>query len=261
MKEERIKFFAQLFYSVYGLLFDQEADDLEKLVVKSLLNIIFYISNYEEYRKELSSHKPLCILIKSLAKQPKQDVAKRICYNLKLSDASKSPSNKSKKEKSPKIYISYNWDNEDFCAEFINYLRKYTKVPIWVDYEQMDESEDPWEHLPSAIESATVIIVLISSAYIESKYNRPELSYATTKIKSSDEEKCFIFVEAEADFHFNGDWMENLPGEKKTILYNDNIDELARDVANQGPLSKNRKYALVSCSSGIHPQSRVCTVM
>ncbi|CAF4022837.1 unnamed protein product, partial [Adineta steineri] len=100
-----------------------------------------------------------------LAKQPNQDVAKQIWYNLQQPEGSEPLPDKSKKETTPKIYISYNWDDEAYCRTFVKALHDNTTVPIWVDIEQTDELEDSWGYAASAIESATVIIVLASSAY------------------------------------------------------------------------------------------------
>ncbi|CAF1462011.1 unnamed protein product, partial [Adineta steineri] len=104
-------------------------------------------------------------IILNLAKQPNQDVAKQIWCNLQESEDSESLPDKSKKEITPRIYISYNWDDEAYCRTFVKALHENTTVPIWVDNEQTDELEDSWEYAASAIESATVIIVLASSAY------------------------------------------------------------------------------------------------
>ncbi|CAF4110447.1 unnamed protein product, partial [Adineta steineri] len=129
----------------------------------------------------------LCVLIESLAKQPNQDVAKQIWYNLQQPEGSEPLPDKSKKETTPKIYISYNWDDEAYCRTFVKALHDNTTVPIWVDIEQTDELEDSWGYAASAIESATVIIVLASSAYVCSNYSYQELLYATLKSSSSNE--------------------------------------------------------------------------
>ncbi|UJR19307.1 hypothetical protein I4U23_022436 [Adineta vaga] len=40
-----------------------------------------------------------------------------------------------------------------------------------------EELEDPWEYIAPAIKSATIIIILASSFYANSNYNRQELTY------------------------------------------------------------------------------------
>jgi hypothetical protein len=261
VKKERIDFFARLLSSVYGLLFNQDVDDLEKLVVKSLLNIILCISNYKQYRDELYSHVFLCILIESLANQPYQDVAKRIWCNLQQLEDSKSLPVRSKKEKTPRIYISYNWTDENFCKLFIDALRKRTNLPIWVDYEHTNELQDPWEFVAPAIDSATIIIVLASSAYGQSRSNCQELTYVMAKMQPSDEEKSVIIVETVSDFKFNRDWMNNLLKKHDKISYHNDIDELINNVANHSALFKHRKHLLVPFLSADAMQSQVCTII
>ncbi|CAF1003596.1 unnamed protein product [Adineta steineri] len=203
----------------------------------------------------------LCVLIESLAKQPNQDVAKQIWCNLQQPEESESLPDKSKKEITPRIYISYNWDDEAYCRTFVKALHENTTVPIWVDYEKTDELEDSWEYAAPAIESATVIIVLASSAYVCSNYSYQELLYATLKSSSSSEKKKFIVVNIESDLYLKQTWMSSLLEEKIEIEHNHDTEELARKVADQDPLSNKKKHVLVSCSSGFATQSSVCILM
>ncbi|UJR18511.1 hypothetical protein I4U23_005418 [Adineta vaga] len=202
VKKDNIQIFIELFRSNYGLLFNQDVNDLEKLVVKSLLNIILCISNYKEYRSVLTDDVFLGVIIESLSKQPRQAVAKRIWSNLNHSENSKSFLNKLKKDKTTEIYISYNWTDGEYCRKFVKSLREQRKFSIWVDYEETDENEDPWDYVAPVIESATVIIILASSAYAYSKHNRQELNYAM-RSELSGEKKNFIAVNIEPTFHFD----------------------------------------------------------
>ncbi len=260
INKERIAFFAQLLCSAYGLLFNQDADYLEKLVVKSLLNIILCISNYEQYRIDLVSHKSLYTLIETLAKQPNQDVAKRIwSYFQKYEDANLT-SDKLEIEKTPKLYISYNWADRNFCKLFIDALRNCTDLPIWVDYEKMNGLQDPWECVASGIDSATIIIVLVSTTYGQSKSNRQELTYALAKTERSNEKKTVIIVDTVPNFKFNRDWMKNLLEKYDKIPYHDNFNELADQVVNHSALFKHKKHSLIRFLSDNGTQSKVCTI-
>lgn len=263
VKKERIEFFAQLLYSVYGLLFNQDTDDLEKVVVKSLLDIILCISNYKEYRKELNSNVNLSILIEVLAKQSGQDIAKRISSNLQQQpEDENSSSDKPKKEKTASIYISYNWTDQEFCESFTEVLRdKLTNLPIWVDYEQTSGMQDPWECSVPVIESATIIIVLASDAYSQSRSNRQELTYAMLlKNYSSDEEKSVIIVEARPNFKLNQDWMSFLLRDRKIISHSDNPNDLVNEVIKDIAFSKYKKHPSVPVSSDNVMQSQLCTI-
>ena len=222
-------------------------------MLKSLLNIILYIVNDEHYRTVLSSHNSLYILIETLAKQRDQNVTKRIWSYLEKHEDSK-------KQKTSRIYVSYNWADEEFCKLFIDALRKCTNLPIWVDYEHTNELQDPWECLAPAIDSTTIIIVLVSNAYGQSKSNCQELTYATAKMQSSGENKPVIVIEAVPNFKFNRDWMNSLLNEREKIPYQDNIQELASNVANDTALSKHRKHSFIPFSSNNVTQSQVCTI-
>jgi hypothetical protein len=256
-----IKFFVDFLLSVYGLSFNEDQDDLEKIIMSSILNIILYISIDDYYRDQLNVQDFLRILIEALARQPGQDVAKRILCNLQQSRDSKSSSDRSKKEETPSIYISYNWADEEFCKTFVDALRRYTSLPIWVDYEQTNEFQDPWETVASAIDFATIIIVLTSNAYIQSKSNRQELTYAMSKTQPSDEAKSVIIVEALPNFKLNRDWIHVLLKDREPIPYSKDTDKLAKDVANHGILYKYRKHVWIPFSFNNTTQSRICTIM
>ncbi|UJR19308.1 hypothetical protein I4U23_022437 [Adineta vaga] len=261
VKKDRIQFFRERFCSIYGILFNEDESDLDKLVVKSLLNIFLCISNYEQYRSELRDDLFLYTLIEILAKQHKQGVAKRIWSNLNIVKPTKVLLDKIKQEKTPKIYISYNWADEKFCRSFVDFLHQNISIPIWVDYEETDENEDPWDYVALAIESATIVIMLASSFYANSKHNHQELTYTLEKIKSSTEKKHFIVVVIEDKFRFTPLRMNNLLEIDETISYDENPENLARKVADLEVLSKDNKQTFVSCSPHIVTQSSICILM
>ncbi|CAF0987056.1 unnamed protein product [Adineta steineri] len=233
-KSIAIQYFIELFLSFYGALLDPEPDELEKRAVKYLLRILLQISSYPEYLKQLIDNHQFCIIIESLASRPKRDDAKRIWCNIQQIIST----NEQKKERSSKIYISYDHTDEEFCKEFVNELRKRTTIPIWVDYEHVDPSDEMWEYVSPNIISATVIIILVSTAYGESTDKFQELSYIISTNKSRDETKGLIVVATEPNFSFNRSWMKDLLHDKTMVLYENNIDHMIWNVCEQISVSK-----------------------
>ncbi|CAF4340496.1 unnamed protein product, partial [Adineta steineri] len=222
-KSTAIQYFTELFLSLYGALLDPEPDELEKRAVKYLLRILLQISSYPEYLKQLIDNNQFCIIIESLANCPKRDDVKRIWCNIQQIMLT----NERKKEMSSKIYISYDYTNEEFCKEFVKELRKRMTIPIWVDYENVDLSDDMWEYISPNIESATVVIILVSTAYGESTDKFQELSYIISTNKSRDENKGLIVVTTEPNFTFNRSWMKDLLHGKPMVSYENNIGHMA----------------------------------
>ncbi|CAF4304766.1 unnamed protein product [Adineta steineri] len=141
--------------------------------------------------------------------------------------------NEQKKERSSKIYISYDRTDEEFCKEFVKELRKSTTIPIWVDYENVDLSDDVWEYVSPNIISATVVITMVSTAYGESTDKFQELSYMISTNKSRDETKGLIVVVTEPNFNFNRSWMKDLLHDKTMVPYENNIGQMAWNVCEQ----------------------------
>ena len=221
--------FSQLFLSMYGALLDPEPDELEKRAVEYLLKILLQISSYQEYLKELTDNSQFYIIIESLKNRPKQNEASRIWCNIQQ----KIPSYEAEEEKTERIYISYDWADEDFCREFIKKLREKITIPISVDYEGVELSDETGDYSSRMIESATVIVALVSSSYGESTDKFIEISYIISSNKSRDEQKSLILVKAEPNFKFNRYWMEDLFKEKALIGYDDNIGDMADKVCEQ----------------------------
>ncbi|UJR12223.1 hypothetical protein I4U23_016400 [Adineta vaga] len=78
------------------------------------------------------------------------------------------------------IMISYSHTDAIFCQELVKYLSQY--LPIWVDYQQI-HSDDVWEEIASGMEKATVIVLIVTKKYYDSKSCRQELSYACDTLK------------------------------------------------------------------------------
>ncbi|CAF1380654.1 unnamed protein product [Adineta steineri] len=250
-----IQYFTELFLSLYGALLDPEPDELEKRAVKYLLRILLQISSYPEYLKQLIDNHQFCIIIESLANRPKRDDVKRIWCNIQQIMST----NERKKEMLSKIYISYDYTDEDFCKEFVKELRKRMTIPIWVDYENVDLSDDMWEYISPNIISATVVIIFVSTAYGENTDKFQELSYIISTNKSRDEKKGLIVVATEPNFTFNRSWMKDLLHDKTMVSYENNMGQMAWNVCEQiGVLEKPRIKCLNWLSKNVRrktPQS------
>jgi hypothetical protein len=238
-----IQYFPKLLLSIYGVLLDREADDLEKRAAEYLLKILLQISSYPEYQKELTENNQFCVVIESLANRPKQDEAKRIWCNLQQQISPEEP----EKENSPMIYISYDWADQEFCKKFVNDLRGKITIPIWVDYEHVELSDDMWEYLSSKITSATVIIVLVSTGYGQSTDKFQELSYIISNNKLRDGTNGLIVVKTEPNFNFNRSWMRDLLSDKIVFPYENTIGNITDKVLNRIVVSKKSFFKCLSC--------------
>ncbi|CAF3806831.1 unnamed protein product [Adineta steineri] len=242
-KSAVIQYFAELFLSFYGVLLDPEPDELEKRAVKYLVKILLQISSYPEYLKELIENNQFYIIIQSLANRSQRDDVKRIWCNIQQIMIPNVP----KKEMSPMIYISYDYTDEEFCREFVKELRKKSTIPIWIDYENVELCDGMWEYVSSTILSATVVIILVSTAYVESTDKFQELSYIISTNKSRDENKGLIIVTMEPNFNFKRSWMKDLLHDKIMIPYDNNIGYMASNVCEQMGVSKKSLVKSLRC--------------
>ena len=89
--------------------------------------------------------------------------------------------------KQPLVMISYSHSDSTFCRELVEHLSAH--VPVWVDYKQahhdIAHSDDLWEEIARAMEMATVIVLIVSKEYYDSKSCRQELSYASDALKKT----------------------------------------------------------------------------
>ncbi|CAF1503244.1 unnamed protein product [Adineta steineri] len=261
VKQDEIKFFVDVLCSTYGLLLDEYTNELERLVVKSSMSIILCISNYEEYRSKLVDDDFFCILIEILAKQHNQDIAERIWCNLRLEKDPKPLSDKSEKQNPPMIYVSYNRNDKDFYKNFTGKLAQHTDIAIWAPSEKAGESQDLWESLEPAIDAATTIIILASSAYAHSKRNHQEFNYIISKIKPSEETASIIIVETDLQFQFYGQRMHSFVTEENAVIYTGDDDQLVKKVANHSALTRKKKYTSTLSTLNTNAPSSICTIM
>jgi len=111
-------------------------------------------------------------------------------------------------DKKGHVMISYCWAQKDRMRE-LSLKLKSKGIPIWIDVDQMEGSV--LEAMANAVESASVVIIGLSSQYKESQACRTEAEYAY-KLK-----KEVIFVMAEDDYVPKG-WLGILLGNK--LWYN-----------------------------------------
>ncbi|CAF0812428.1 unnamed protein product [Rotaria sp. Silwood1] len=113
--------------------------------------------------------------------------AEGILWNLKPSSppSTSNQISNEKTERQPLVMISYSHSDTIFCQELVEHLSVY--LPIWVDYKQAKDtvahSDDLWEEIARAMETASVIVLIVSKDYYDSKSCRQELSYASDTLK------------------------------------------------------------------------------
>ena len=219
-----IEYFITRLSSFYGTLLDPEPSELEKCVAKYSLKILREISRDPNYKEQLTQNNELWVIIECLASRPKQYVAEAIRLQIQ-------PESSAKELISSSIYVSYDWNDQGFCRQFVKYLSVKISKPIWVNDENVELDEDAWEHSLALIDSAAIIIVLVSTAYAENNLKVEELSYITSACnKSKDMEKSLIIVEAEPEFSFNQHRMSDLIHNETRIPYENNISKMASKV-------------------------------
>ncbi|CAF0962233.1 unnamed protein product [Rotaria sordida] len=198
--------FTQLFSHFSAQIKTQQPLDAERdsETILAVSNILWSISFQERYHEYFKMNTMLMNTLSNLAQSSStydilqsklipydlysvKKSVQGILWNLKtLSIHSRSSGNVSSTEQRPPlIMISYSHSDTSFCRELVECLSVH--VPIWVDYKQADNtinhSDDLWEEIAYAMEMATVIIVIVSKEYYESKSCRQELCYASDTLK------------------------------------------------------------------------------
>ena len=165
----------------------------------TLANLFWSISFHEAYHDQFKSNANLMQTLSNFATSsllyvnthvntiPRDMVslkkaAESILWNLKSSRVART---KDRSGNHSHIMISYSHSNSAFCHELVDHLSKH--VPVWVDYQQehhgSHHSDDLWEEIAAAMEMATVIVLVVSKEYYDSKSCRQELSYVTDTLK------------------------------------------------------------------------------
>ena len=160
--------------------------------------------------------------------------AEGILWNLKSSSTAAPEPNKEKVDAKPLAMISYSHSDSIFCRELVQRLSGY--VPVWVDYNQASDtvahSDDLWEEIARAMELATVIVLIVSKEYYESKSCRQELSYASDILR-----KRIVPIYAPNQQYRASGWLGIRIAGQKYIhfgrkLFADAVQELASLVTN-----------------------------
>ena len=240
----------------------QQLNDDEMLL--TLVNLLWSISFHQVYQEKFRSNSMLMHTLSNLVgstlmvtgtqtKSIPRDLcslkkaAEGILWNLKSPSAPVVSSNNEKNEKSPLAMISYSHSDSAFCRELVERLAG--RVPVWVDYKQASDaiahSDDLWEEIARAMETATVIILIVSKEYYDSKSCRQELSYATDTLR-----KRIIPVYAPYQQYRASGWLGIRIAGQKYIhfgrkLFHDGIEELASLVLNEQKPSTDKTPTLV----------------
>jgi hypothetical protein len=170
----------------------------------TVTNLLWSISFHQSYQEQFRNNSMLMHTLSNLAASssfyasiPTKSIPRDLCslkkaaegilWNLKSSSdsISKILNEKTDQEQQPLAMISYSHSDSTFCRELVERLSAY--VPVWVDYKQAHDavahSDDLWEEIARAMEMASVIILIISKEYYDSKSCRQELSYASDALK------------------------------------------------------------------------------
>ena len=175
-----------------------------KETLLTVTNLLWSISFHQSYQEKFRSNSMLMHALSNLAASSSlytgastKSNARDICSLKKATEgilwnlnSSSSPSsakilNETSKQQQPLAMISYSHSDATFCRELVERLSAY--VPVWVDYKQAHDaiahSDDLWEEIARAMEMASVIVLIISKEYYDSKSCRQELSYATDALR------------------------------------------------------------------------------
>ncbi|CAF1267634.1 unnamed protein product [Adineta ricciae] len=168
----------------------------------ALTNLLWSISFHQCYHEKFQSNSTLMHTISNLAtssvlyvgsrsKSIPRDLctlkkaAEGIIWNLKSSARPISNVPSQTASQRPLAMISYSHSDSEFCRELVERLSAH--VPVWVDYKQAQDtiahSDDLWEEIARAMELATIIVLIVSKEYYDSKSCRQELSYASDTLK------------------------------------------------------------------------------
>ncbi|CAF1201655.1 unnamed protein product [Adineta steineri] len=168
----------------------------------TLTNLLWSISFHQCYHEKFQANSILMHTITNLTTSSSVNVSRQtmsiprdlislkkaaegILWNLKSLSSSPRPTLNQQTEQRPLVMISYSHSDTTFCRELVENLSAH--VPVWVDYKQARDavahSDDLWEEIARAMEMASVIVLIISKEYYDSKSCRQELSYASDTLK------------------------------------------------------------------------------
>jgi len=116
--------------------------------------------------------------------------------------------NQNRNERKRQVMISYCWTQKEQARRIANYL-KSKNILVWIDIEQTEERVS--KKMIEAVEESSVILILISSRYKESRACRIEAEYAD-KLK-----KEIIYIMAEENYQPRG-WLRAILG--NNLYYN-----------------------------------------
>ncbi|CAF4139837.1 unnamed protein product [Rotaria sp. Silwood2] len=206
-----VHLFISLLFSFSNAL--KGTDRLEQFTLVALLNILWSISFQPNYAQELAKDEKLIEIIQKFAENDKdQDIIEQykprsmesikqatngILHNVNRNYRNDVKPNQQETvlnasvvnpvecvNNKPSIMISYSHDNNTFCSKILNLLTtRNDNFDIWIDRTHCQGANDLWEMIANGIESACVIVCLLSTQYFESKSCRQEFIYANDSLK------------------------------------------------------------------------------
>ncbi|CAF1247468.1 unnamed protein product [Didymodactylos carnosus] len=204
-KSTVVEFFCQLLFKFYNLTRDSN-NKSDQLTLLSLCNLLWSISFQDKYKDELKNNSVFMTIIKLLTNDnidlttheymPRhlssiRKATEGLLWNLEDKPLHIATPLITKHRSRPLAMISYSHANILFCKELVEKIRSMEQFDIWVDYlnheltnhTSVTHSDDIWEEIAEAIEIASVIILIVSKDYYDSKSCRQELSYACDVLK------------------------------------------------------------------------------
>ncbi|CAF0998543.1 unnamed protein product [Didymodactylos carnosus] len=180
---------------------------LNYLAVIALCNILWSISFHDQYKEKLKEKTEILKLIDRLssgdfaiqqldaASEPRHlSSIRKACEGIlwNLEEKVVTPITPTLMRQRPMAMISYSHVDTPFCKELVAKLQTHNEFDLWVDFlhyhqdssrSSISHSDDIWEEIARAIELASIIILIVSKDYYDSKSCRQELSYASDALK------------------------------------------------------------------------------
>ncbi|CAF4606046.1 unnamed protein product, partial [Didymodactylos carnosus] len=204
-KSNVVEFFCQLLIKFYNLTRDSN-NKSDQLTLLSLCNLLWSISFQVKYKDELKNNSVFMTIIKLLTNDnidlTKHEYMPRhlssirkategLLWNLEDKPLHVATPLITAHRSRPLAMISYSHANILFCKQLVDKIRLMEQFDVWIDYlnyeltnyTSVTHSDDIWEEIAEAIEIASVVILIVSKEYYDSKSCRQELSYASDVLK------------------------------------------------------------------------------
>ncbi|CAF0994584.1 unnamed protein product [Didymodactylos carnosus] len=208
-RKQKLKFFKNCFLQFSSLDENFLKNDLNRLARVSIVNILWSISFHDEWKTKLQNDEEFLSILNNLIKhlsEEKDDLLlvqferkylstvtqalKGIMFNLEDGSV-REEENSIVQTTQPlpsavaapaphhlSVMISYSHSDVDFVKTLVDALKPYESLfNVWIDYENC-KSEDLWEEIALSIEQASVVLLIVTQSYFDSKSCRREVTYA-----------------------------------------------------------------------------------